>query len=104
MSEQCKKHVYSGRRDDFRGHQCGSKAKKDGLCTIHQPEYIAERNRKAAEAYTLKWENTPIKKANRRIAELEAENAKLRDENAGLLAACDSLTMDNDALREDDDG
>jgi hypothetical protein len=35
-----------------------------------------------------------------RIAKLEADNEKLRDENAGLLAACDSLTMDNDALRE----
>jgi hypothetical protein len=31
---------------------------------------------------------------------LEAENAKLRDENAGLLAACDILNMDNNTLRE----
>jgi uncharacterized protein YPO0396 len=80
MSERCKKHVFSNRRDDFRGHQCGNKAKKDGLCTIHQPEYIAERSRKAQEAYNLKWENTPIKKANRRIAEQAATIERLTAE------------------------
>jgi hypothetical protein len=51
------------------------------------------------------------------IAQREAEYAKLRQEiegrdrllktlrgeNAGLLAACDSLTMDNDALLENDE-
>jgi hypothetical protein len=63
--------------------------KRCGAGTYGTPFFMARKD----EHWKFLW-------AAERIAELEAENAKLLDENVGLLAACDSLTMDNDALRE----
>ena len=47
----CKKIVRSGHSWDIRGHRCGRKAFKDGLCKLHQPEAVEAREQKKVSAY-----------------------------------------------------
>ena len=71
MSEQCNEHVFSGRRDDFRGHRCTRKAKVDGKCGIHTPEAKQKRKDAVQERYDKKRANSiygKLRTANKRIA------------------------------------
>jgi hypothetical protein len=103
MAEQCRTHVYSGRRDDMRGHQCFNNAKLDGLCTIHQPEYIAEKRRKSDERYKAKQANTDwakLKRAEDEIADLKASNYQLEVENKRLRAEVERWRPKNAGLAD----
>src|SRR5215469_5931794 len=44
MADRCQFRVFSGRRDDMRGHLCGKPVKSGDKCAIHMPEAIAKRN------------------------------------------------------------
>jgi len=51
MPDRCQFRVFSGRRDDMRGHLCGRPVKSNGMCAVHTPEAITKRQ----EATTAKW-------------------------------------------------
>jgi hypothetical protein len=56
-----------------------------------------------AQATIIRDQGGWLAEAKAKNEQLKWEVGLLRDENAGLLAACDSLTMDNDALRGADE-
>lgn len=60
--EDCKEMVWDG---GFRHYQCQKKAKRDGYCTIHHPDYKA-------------------KKAAERQAKYESERERFRQEDLFL--------------------
>jgi hypothetical protein len=61
---------------------------------------IAElTTRVQAQATIIRDQGGWLAEAKAKNEQLKWEVGLLQDENAGLLAACDSLTMDNDALR-----
>jgi hypothetical protein len=51
----CKQWVYSGERWDIKGHQCGNKPFKDGLCKRHQPGVIEAQRQKTLSKSERKW-------------------------------------------------
>lgn len=71
MEDRCSFRVFSGSRNDFRGHLCGKPSKQviDGkpLCYLHTPEAIQERRRKREE----KWDAEERDARERREKEKE---------------------------------
>jgi hypothetical protein len=49
--EYCKERVLYGNRR----YQCTKKAKRDGYCTIHHPEYVAEKKASRRERIDAEW-------------------------------------------------
>lgn len=71
----CKVTVATGNGWHFR--QCSKKVVRDGYCTIHHPDYIAEQNRRRdADRQETLYEK--LWKAHERIRELESQIADLR--------------------------
>ena len=89
----CSKWVHSNAMWDIGGHQCGNKPVKDGLCKIHQPEYVAERIRKKNEAYDKRRMTVPYHSRNEmnrvkaKLAEAEAELDTYKAQVARLMSA-----------------
>ena len=79
MNERCCKHIFTGERWDFSGHQCSRKGiiEKDGklYCKIHDPEAEQKRRKEQQE----KWD-----------AERKVENAKRRRKSA-IEKACEGV-------------
>jgi hypothetical protein len=81
----CKEKVWGGW--DKGMCPCSRKAVLHGYCKQHHPHTKAERNRKRAEISEAKWQNSPymqIKRAEARIAELEAQLAEAGKATEGL--------------------
>ena len=76
----CIKAVYSTDRFPIE-YQCTRKIWKDGFCKQHHPNTVAERQKKQEERWKTKLDNSPwvlLGKAQKRIKELEEENAELK--------------------------
>ncbi len=72
--EKCKKEVWSG----FYHHPCPRNAVKDGYCRQHHPDKVAGRERLSNDIKKIKWKNSPLSIAMRKIKELEKENDELK--------------------------
>ena len=72
--KQCKENVWGG----WSYHPCLRNAVKDGFCKQHHPDAVKARRDKTAERWAVKMESSPLSKAMRRIAELEAEIERLK--------------------------
>jgi hypothetical protein len=66
MADNCKKGIMKG----WHFGACSRKATKDGYCWQHHPDAIAERERKATEAFKAKMENSPWRRLERMREEL----------------------------------
>lgn len=53
---KCKEKVWG--ESAWHSHQCTRNATKDGFCKQHHPDIVAERHRKADEAYEKKRHNS----------------------------------------------
>ena len=78
-NERCKESVMDG----FNLRRCSRKQWKDEFCKQHHPDTVAERNKQSQERYELQrkqscWYRLDI--AHKRIAELEAQIERMRDE------------------------
>ncbi len=76
---KCRKRVYSG---SFIGRQCNRNAVKDGWCNQHHPDLVRARQDERYKKYKEKQKTEPwylLQEANKKIQELEAEIAKLKD-------------------------
>jgi len=77
--------------DGFHDYRCSRTATKDGFCWQHHPHAKIERQKKSQERFLEQQKNSPYEKlrqCERRNAELEAENERLRE---ALMSAEESL-------------
>lgn len=74
---ECKEWVTGSLGGLFR---CYRWATKDGYCWQHHPDAVKARQEKASARWEAKQQNSPLSRATRRIAELEAEIKELRAE------------------------
>ena len=85
MSEQCVQNIYRG--DFARVSRCSRKAKRDGYCTQHHPDSVADREKKAEDFYQEERKKSPyyrLSVAMKRIETLKAENAQQAERIAKL--------------------
>ncbi|KKM21334.1 hypothetical protein LCGC14_1636420 [marine sediment metagenome] len=68
----------------FHNHRCYRNATKDGYCWQHHPDKVAEREKLSKDIRKIKWENSPLNIAMRKIKELEEEIGILKSQ----LAIC----------------
>jgi len=84
--ERCKKEV---RNRDYvmnRYTQCSRYAVKDGYCKQHHPDAVKKRKEEKDARFHKQQENAPWK-LKQKIAELQAENKKLRDALEDVIEA-----------------
>lgn len=77
---KCKELVYRGWGCISR---CDNNAWKDGYCKIHHPESVAARRAKSMAHYEEKKKQSAwykLEQANKRIAELESEIKRMKEE------------------------
>ena len=72
--EKCKEKVWSG----WRFRRCSHNAVKAGYCKQHHPDSVKARQEKSDARWEAKMESSPLSKAMRKIAELEAEIERLK--------------------------
>ena len=70
FEKRCKEEVSD---NVFHNHRCYQNATKDGYCWQHHPDKVAERERLSNDIKKIKWENSPLSIAMRKIKELEEE-------------------------------
>ena len=70
MDEHCRAMINVGRV--FGTRPCWNRAVRDGYCAIHHPDAVQRRADKANAA-------TQVAALSARVAELEAENARMRE-------------------------
>ena len=74
--------------DSWHSRQCTRKIWKDGFCKQHHPETVKERQKESQRKWEERRKKEPwylLKIAQERIAELEAEVARLSTLNAGAV-------------------
>ena len=75
--------------DSWHSRQCTRKIWKDGFCKQHHPETVKERQKESQRKWEERRKKEPwylLKIAQERIAELEAEVARLSTLNPAHLA------------------
>lgn len=78
--ERCKEQVAGA--SGWRSHRCERRAVADGYCKQHHPDSVKARQEAAARRYEERLDASPyrqIKRLTARIAELEAELAKVKN-------------------------
>ena len=74
------KHIVS---QGWCSHPCGKNVWKDGYCKIHHPESVAARRAKSEARWEEKKKQSAwykLEQANKRIAELESEIKRMKEE------------------------
>ena len=78
MKEKCNEKVWGG----WDYHSCPRNVWEDhladGFCKQHHPDTVKARKEKAEARWKAKMESSPLSKAMRRIAEIEAEIERLK--------------------------
>lgn len=77
MTDLCK-HQVIGRRP------CQNKAVKNGLCKIHQPDYVSPKERAALQAAAMAERQTAEDARRMTMTEIQAEYQRVSDEAASL--------------------
>ena len=94
-SVKCKAKVFDGFRWGGRG--CSRNAVNDGFCKQHHPDTQKERNKKSQEKYEEKVKQS----ASYKLKIATEENAKLREQNAKLVAALGKARSTMEAVIDD---
>lgn len=85
--------------DSWHSGQCSRKIWKDGYCKQHHPDAVKLRQEKSSQRWEEKRKQEPwylLREANKRIAELEAEVARLSTLNPrGLVIAHENNKEDS---------
>jgi hypothetical protein len=85
MDEQCKYDSVPSRGKFHLFRRCENNAKLDGFCMTHHPDKVKLRHQKSAQLWKERHDNTrtvrlvTLRKLECRIAELEAEPARLQE-------------------------